>query len=136
MIETTNKFAAILSARQKPDVEKTSVQVQTEPPDVTVSPVPTQRQKRMKPMTPAVTTNATEEISAPVVPVQGRGKRSDPNFRQITAYIPQRLHDNATIALRLANQTRLDAEKEDFSDLITRLLANWYEKQGFYKPNT
>ena len=64
----------------------------------------------------------------------GKGKSSDPFFRQVTAYIPQELHSNATIALRLANQSRVEAAKEDFSELLTRLLAGWYEKQTFYRP--
>jgi hypothetical protein len=64
----------------------------------------------------------------------GKGKSSDPAFRQVTTYIPQELHSNATIALRLANQLKVDVDKEDFSELLTRLLANWYEKQTFYRP--
>ncbi|MDR3459672.1 MAG: hypothetical protein P4N60_19760 [Verrucomicrobiae bacterium] len=64
----------------------------------------------------------------------GKGKSSDPSFRQVTAYIPLNLHNNATIALRLANQIRIDADKEDFSELLTRLLADWYQGQTFYRP--
>jgi len=76
-----------------------------------------------------VTTAATPKGRTP-----GKGKSSDPAFRQVTAYIPQNLHSNATIALRLANQSRVDADKEDFSELLTRLLAGWYDRQTFYRP--
>lgn len=64
----------------------------------------------------------------------GKGKKRDPNFRQVTAYIPRQLHTNATVALRLANQVRVDADKEDFSELLSRLLADWYQHQTFYRP--
>ena len=75
--------------------------------------------------------------SAPVKPSGrpgGKGKKRDPNFRQVTAYIPQALHNNATIALRVDNGNKIDAEKQDFSELLTRLLAAWYERQTFYRP--
>jgi len=80
--------------------------------------------------------------SAPVKPSGrpgGKGKKRDPHFRQVTAYIPRQLHTHATVALRLANQIRVNADsvnadKEDFSELLTRLLADWFEHQTFYRP--
>ena len=106
-----NKFAAILQARHGSTGAETAA----------VSPAQGQ------PVTPS---------AVPMVPAIGRpgGKKSDPNFKQVTAYIPEQLHTNATIALRLANQIRVDADKEDFSELLTRLLADWYQSQTFYRP--
>ena len=103
-----NQFAAILQARQKPTGEEPAA----------VSPA----QRPPEPPAPAMGRPG------------GKGKKRDPNYRQVTAYIPQELHNNATIALRLANQAKIDAEKEDFSELLTRLLAGWYERQTFYRP--
>jgi hypothetical protein len=93
---------------------------------------------------PAVTAPAQSKAIAPqaaaTAPAKhtgrraGRGKKSDPHFKQVTAYIPANLHENATIALRFANQTRLNADKEDFSELLTHLLADWYQRQNYYRP--
>ena len=116
--KTDNKFAAILQARNTTGAESAEV-----------SPA-----QPRKPVAPVAVTVATEtEPPKRIGPTAGKGKSSDPAFRQVTAYIPQELHSNATIALRLANQVRIDVDKEDFSELLTRLLADWYEKQTFYR---
>ena len=109
-----NKFAAILQARHD--------SAGAEP--AAVSPA---QPKAVAPVAATATPKRTGRTP-------GKGKSSDPAFRQVTAYIPQDLHSNATIALRLANQSRVDADKEDFSELLTRLLAGWYDRQTFYRP--
>ena len=110
-----SKFAAILQARH----DATGAE------PAAVAPAP----PRQPPPVAAITEPPKRTGRTP-----GKGKSSDPFFRQVTAYIPQELHSNATIALRLANQSRVEAAKEDFSELLTRLLAGWYEKQTFYRP--
>jgi len=128
-----NKFAAILNARQTTAAVETPapVAVETSPPVISVLPVakPLRKQPR-----PTISKTAGDTAQA-ITPVQGRGKRSDPNFQPTTIYLPRELHMNASIALRVANEARTDAEREDFSELVIRLLANWYEKQSYYKPN-
>jgi hypothetical protein len=111
-MKTENKFAAILQARHAPTGVETAAAAPAQRPPVTPAAIPLKWTGRPG----------------------GKGKKSDPNFRQVTAYIPQQLHTNATIALRLANQVRVDADKEDFSELLTRLLADWYQQQTFYRP--
>ena len=107
-----NKFAAILQARHEPTGVETAA------------------------MSPA----QCQPVPSAAAPVKsfgrpgGKGKKRDPNYRQVTAYIPRQLHTNATVALRLANQVRVDADKEDFSELLSRLLADWYQHQTFYRP--
>jgi hypothetical protein len=141
-----NKFAAILQARQGSAMEEqepappvtVDVTAPTTPPVASSrldSPLPAR--KRQQPIIPVNPTTATttEELPKRFGRPAGQGKSSDPNFRQVTIYIPRELHNNATIALRLANQTRIDADKEDFSDMLTQLLANWYEKQRYYHPD-
>lgn len=49
------------------------------------------------------------------------GKRSDPNFRQVTAYIPRDLYKKVTI--KLANEE----PKGEFSNLVTELLKEWLD---------
>lgn len=111
--KTGNKFAAILHARHEPTGGETAAET------------PAQCQ----PVPPA-TASMVSAIGRP----GGKGKKRDPNFRQVTAYIPRQLHTNATVALRLANQICVDADKEDFSELLSRLLADWYQHQTFYRP--
>ena len=103
-----NQFAAILQARQKPTGEEPAA----------VSPA----QRPPEPPAPAMGRPG------------GKGKKRDPNFRQVTADLPRQLHTHATVALRLANQERVNADKEDFSELLSRLLADWFERQTFYRP--
>jgi hypothetical protein len=121
--KTGNKFAAILQARHGPAVEE------PEPAPSVASSRPNPKPTQQRPIAPA-----TPEPPRRAGRIPGKGKSSDPSYRQVTAYIPQALHNNATIALRLANQVKIDAEKEDFSELLTRLLAAWYERQTFYRP--
>jgi len=111
-MKTENKFAAILQARHAPTGAEAAAVPPAQRPPVAAAAAPAKWPGRPG----------------------GKGKKSDPNFRQVTAYIPQDLHNNATIALRLANQERVDADKEDFSELLTRLLADWYQGQTFYRP--
>ena len=110
--KTENKFAAILQARHEPNGLENIAATPAQPPTVTDASLP----------------------AKPTGRPGGQGKKRDPNFRQVTAYIPRQLHAHATIALRLANQVHVDADKEDFSELLTRLLADWYQRQTYYRP--
>jgi len=151
-----NKFAAILQARQaaggegQQDPSAISPQI---PPAaaVVVKPVlpkPPRKRGRAAASSSPVRAETVPAQAAPVASVSvgegsmvkprvatGRGKSSDPRFRQVTAYIPHDLHTNATIALRLANEVRVDADKQDFSELLASLLAKWFQGQNYYRPN-
>ena len=48
-----------------------------------------------------------------------RGKRSDPNFEQITAYIRKQTHQGVKIALLQ------EGRGQEFSELVEDLLAKW-----------
>jgi hypothetical protein len=50
------------------------------------------------------------------------GKSSNPEFTKITAYIKKSTHKKAALIL-------MDQEKEDFSELVERLVAEWISKQ-------
>jgi hypothetical protein len=52
----------------------------------------------------------------------GRGKRLNPDYSQVTAYIPTVLHGETKINL-IRNGNR------EFSDLIAELLAAWNREQ-------
>lgn len=54
----------------------------------------------------------------------GGGKRSDPEFQQVTAYIRRDTYREVKRAI-------LDAgEREDFSDVVESLLADWLRRRG------
>lgn len=60
----------------------------------------------------------------PVAPSRGRptGKRRDPAFEQVTAYIRRDTHHAVKVALLK------EARNRQFSDLVETLLAEWLTK--------
>jgi len=53
----------------------------------------------------------------------GQGKRGNPDYAQVTAYIPKTLHDETKVKLiRQGNR--------EFSQLVEELLTGWNLKQG------
>ena len=53
-----------------------------------------------------------------------RGKRSDPDFDQVTAYIRKHTHQGAKIALLQ------EGRGQEFSELVEDLLAEWLQERG------
>jgi hypothetical protein len=71
---------------------------------------------------------APQKVNPVVSPVpvtaQSRGgKSSNPEFTKITAYIKKATHKKAALIL-------MDQEKEDFSELLERLVSEWIVKQN------
>lgn len=54
-------------------------------------------------------------------PGRPRGKRSDPDFEQVTAYLPSAIYTRVRIALME------DGRRQDFSALVAGLLAGWLD---------
>lgn len=52
-----------------------------------------------------------------------RGKRSDPDYEQVSAYIRKETYRKVKISLLEAE------EKQDFSDLVEALLSDWLSNQ-------
>jgi hypothetical protein len=59
----------------------------------------------------------------PVTAQSRGGKSSNPEFTKITAYIKKATHKKAALIL-------MDQEKEDFSELLERLVSEWIVKQN------
>lgn len=82
-----------------------------------------QNRKKVKPV-PAPEPVADPEVTPE--PQKRRrkatGKRSDPNYIQVGAYIPKELNKDVKRLL-------VDAEK-DFSELVTELLEQWVNQQS------
>lgn len=49
-------------------------------------------------------------------------KRNDPDYEQVSAYLPKKLND--AVVTRLRQQ----GEKRGFSDLLERLLSDWLKR--------
>lgn len=60
---------------------------------------------------------ASEPAAQPQRKRKKTGKRSDPNYIQVGAYIPKHLNEEVKI--------KLVRHEGDFSDLITELLEKW-----------
>jgi hypothetical protein len=55
-------------------------------------------------------------------PVRPRGKRSSPQYDQVTAYIPHALHDEVKICLIIEG-------RKEFSTLVEELPAAWVQQK-------
>jgi len=61
----------------------------------------------------------TEVVPSPQRRGRPKGKRSDPDFEQVTAYIRKQTHQAIKIALLQEGQDR------EFSELVEELLSDW-----------
>ena len=72
----------------------------------------------------------TKRVKTPAAPVEpkrrGRppGKRSDPDFEQITAYIRRDTHHSVKVALLQ------EGKGQEFSELMESLLAKWLKSRS------
>ena len=66
-------------------------------------------------------THTTESTPTP----RGRsaGKRSDPSYEQVTAYVRRRTHDAVKMALLKEGRRR------QFSELVEELLSRWVQQE-------
>lgn len=55
--------------------------------------------------------------------LKNRGKRSNPDYEQVSAYIRKNTYKDVKIALLQ------QGESKDFSDLVEELLAKWLSNQ-------
>ena len=69
-----------------------------------------------------VSTEPTQTVETTKASNRGRGrppgKRTNPDYQQVTIYIPRALHDQSKIAL-------IQEGRKEFSELIGDLLASW-----------
>jgi len=63
-----------------------------------------------------------EEDTPPEEQPKLKGKRNNPAFTQVTAYIPRALHEEVKISL-------IREGVQDFSTLVENLLAEWVQAQ-------
>ena len=68
-------------------------------------------------------TSISKEELIPVKKGRPRGKRSNPDFEQVTAYIRSKTYRDVKIAILQ------QSEIEDFSELVEQLLNEWLSTQ-------
>lgn len=121
----TDSVQAIEPQQQEPTTETSSGEP-TKQEDQTPMPVSTQIAEEM-PSAPVVLHETAEEtVPTPAaLPKRGRapGKRSDPNYTQIGAYIPKNLD-------RAVKRILVDEENLDLSELVAQLLDEWVKRKS------
>ena len=118
----SNKFASIINAKKAQEEQPVELAEEVEPtPTPAPPPEPKAKASRKAPPSPT---------PAAAVPVQvqrrGRpavGKRSDPSFEQVTAYIRRDTYQAIKIALLQ------EGDRRDFSDLTEELLGQWLKSR-------
>lgn len=130
------KDTAAMFARLAGQVEEEPVEspppdetVQEEEPTPTAESKPSQKQEERSPEVASKTDSksvvATREAELEQTPRRGRsrGKRSDPNYTQIGAYIPKDLD-------RAVKRALVDEENLDLSELVAQLLDEWVKRKS------
>jgi hypothetical protein len=105
-----SKFKNILDAANKPqdsvEVDKSVKEVKKSPPPI------------------------VDEKPEPIKRGRPKGKRSNPDFEQVTAYVRSQTYRQTKIALLQQE------ELEDFSELVEELLTGWLSTQKGKSSNT
>jgi hypothetical protein len=120
----TSKFSAVFKNRQSEDLETESQNSETDTP---IEMQTIEIQTNPDPVQPAIVqgANVTPQLPPEFIlqPVKkmGRpaGKRSDPKYTQVTAYIQSETYRNVKVALLL------DGDGQEFSELIEDLLTEY-----------
>jgi hypothetical protein len=58
------------------------------------------------------------------------GKRSDPDFEQVTAYIKRKTYVGVKIELLKESQDQEKGQGREFSDLLEELLTDWLKSRS------
>lgn len=118
MATKPSKFQSIFQPEEEPIIEEkltpAVVPVIEEAPAPTPLPVPEQN-------APEQGSESPRRTGRPAT-----GKKSDPNYRQVTAYVRKDLYRNVTDALY--DESRgLDTKRKEFSELVDELLERWWQ---------
>lgn len=121
MAAKTSKFKGIFDAAQDPEPEET--------PSVRAEPV--SAVEEIAAATPVIGETAPRASSHPTPPTgrPANGKKSDPRYKQVTAYVRKDLHRHVTDALYDETRGREDAKRKEFSELVDELLAQWLKNR-------
>lgn len=120
-----SKIKAVLQNRQEEEPvasEHDGRDATTDPIEV-VAATPTQSEEKLD--VNRGIASSSEAVQTPIAKKMGRpsGKRSDPKYTQVTAYIQSQTYRDVKVALLMGQ------EPQDFSELIEDLLSQWLSTQ-------
>ncbi|MEA5574646.1 hypothetical protein [Calothrix sp. UHCC 0171] len=132
-----SKFKSILTAAKENSTEvepeavtpEVVLQVPVPEPTVEIKPEPEsskpakQKSSKQKPSEKPIQAKPTE-TTEPKKMGRPKGKRSDPDYEQVTAYIKSGTYTNVKIELLKEGQ------KREFSELIQELLDDWLDSRS------
>lgn len=127
MATKPSKFRGIFEPTEEPVPEETPAQ----PSAAAAAPT-------SLPALPAAIRESTPEEGSERSRRTGRpasGKKSDPNYRQVTAYVRKDLYRDVTDALYDEVRGR-DAKRKEFSELVDELLARWWQERNGREDRT
>ena len=127
-----NRFAALRQLRDQRQDEDT----QELPEQAQEQTVPTQENKKVDTQSPATGKGDRKKKakSTPSQPAKRRpgrppGRRSDPNYTQISAYIPLELLLEVQDKLAEERREKVQRTARPVSDLVEELLGDWLKKR-------
>lgn len=120
MATKPSKFQSIFEPDEEPVVEETP--------------------QSIAPVTKPETTPEPLTVPGEIIPEQGSmpnrragrpatGKKSDPNYRQVTAYVRKDLYREVTDALYDESRGQ-DMKRKEFSELVDELLEQWRQARN------
>ena len=119
-----SKFKAVFENRQEeePVASEHDGRDATDPIEV-VAATPNQSEEKLA--VDNVAASSLEAVQTPTAKKMGRpsGKRSDPKYTQVTAYIQSQTYRDVKVALLMGQ------EPQEFSELIEDLLTKWLSTQ-------
>ncbi len=119
MVTKPSKFSNIFQSEEEPVIEE-------ETKALTVAPIP---EPLETPSAPEQGSEKTKRTGRPAI-----GKKSDPNYRQVTAYVRRTLYREVSEALYDDSRGR-DTKPKEFSELVDELLEEWRDKRNKEKSS-
>ena len=119
MAAKPSKFSSIFAAPPEPEeaIEETATEA--------IAPILELETAAASPTVVAEPTPAAESTSRTTT-----GKKSDPRYKQVTAYVRKDLHRHVTDALYDEARGREDAKRKEFSELVDELLEQWLKNRS------
>jgi len=117
-----SKFSSLFQNEEEPVIDeetKALVVAPTVEEEAAPQPVPVET-----PSSPEPGSDAPRRTGRPAT-----GKKSDPTYRQVTAYVRKDLYKNVSDALYDESRGRPDAKRKEFSELVDELLEQWWQNR-------
>jgi len=122
-----SKFRGIFQADEEPVVEETTLRPVTPVTEQPAAPEPVSAPSEITPEEGSATNRRSGRPAT--------GKKSDPNYRQVTAYVRKDLYRDVTDALYDDSRGQ-DTKRKEFSELVDELLERWRQARTGHNDQT